>query len=358
MTTLALRIVGVLAVLAVLAGGSAAAPGSFPGQNGVIAFDGVVGKGPQGSVQVFQVSATGSGLKQLTNPANTAIWNQDPDYTANGAKIYLIATNRATQTPSRINSMNANGSGQKNIAAGVWPSINRSGSTLAVVQYVKGGQSVIARMTAAGKGRKIIGSATKKQGAGGPDYAPTGTRLAWYRVTYGKNGQGIAASDLFVRNGTHNTNITRRSSAKFYSPTWAPNGRKLVAIRGQRAIVSMNPNGTGVRVLTSVVRTAAHGRRRRGVLARRDEDRVPPVHGRLRRPLPAGAGIDLGHERQRLGEEADLQRQRPGPARGPAVLERLLDGREPLSTAPSRLRRLDLAVLRRSCRHERARAAG
>jgi Tol biopolymer transport system component len=249
--TLALRILGVLAVLAVLAGGSAAAPGSFPGQNGVIAFDGVVGQGPQGSVQIFQVSATGSGLKQLTNPANTAIWNQDPVYTASGAKIYFIATNRATQTPSRINSMNANGSGQKNIAAGVWPAVNRAGSTLAVVQYVKGGQSVISRMTATGKGRKIIGNATKKQGAGGPDYAPTGNRLAWYRVTYGKNGQGIAASRLFVRNGTRNTNITRRSSAKFYSPTWAPNGRKLVAIRGERAIVSMNPNGTGVRVLTS-----------------------------------------------------------------------------------------------------------
>jgi Tol biopolymer transport system component len=242
----------VLPVLAVLAGGSSAAPMTFPGTNGVIAFDGVVGKGPQGSVQVFQVSATGSGLKQLTNPANTAIWNQDPDYTANASKIYFIATNRATQTPSRINSMNASGGAQKNIAAGVWPSVNRAGSTLAVVQYLKSGQSVIARMTTSGKGRKIIGNATKKQGAGGPDYAPTGTRLAWYRVTYGKNGQGIAASDLFVRNGTHNTNITRRSSAKFYSPAWAPNGRKLVAIRGQRAIVSMNPNGTGLRVLTSV----------------------------------------------------------------------------------------------------------
>ena len=57
----------------------------------------------------------------------------------------------------------------------------------------------------------------QQQSAGGPDYAPTGHRLAWYRVTYNKSGQGFAASDLFVRNGTHNTNITRRSSAKFFS---------------------------------------------------------------------------------------------------------------------------------------------
>jgi hypothetical protein len=103
-----------------------------------------------------------------------------------------------------------------------------------------------------GRARKVVGSATKRQSAGGPDYAPSGTRLAWYRVTYNKNGQGFAASDLFVRNGTHNTNITRRSSAKFFSVSWAPNGKGLIAIRGQRTLVWMRPDGSGARVLTSV----------------------------------------------------------------------------------------------------------
>ena len=79
-----------------------------------------------------------------------------------------------------------------------------------------------------------------------------GARIAFYRMTYNNNGQGIAKSDLFVRNGTRNTNITAHSSAQFFVPSWAPNGRMLVAIRGQGMIVSMRPNGTGVRVLTSV----------------------------------------------------------------------------------------------------------
>jgi len=239
------------ALFAACVGGSHAAPGSFPGQNGVIAFDAVSrSDGPQGSVQIFQVSASGTGLRKLTS-TDQAVWNQDPAYSANGAKIYFTSDDRATTAPGRIYAMNANGSGRQGVAVGVWPAVNRAGSAVAITQYAKGGQSVIVTTKPNGTGRKVVGNATKLQSAGGPDYAPVGARLAWYRVTYNKNGHGNAASDLFVRNGTHNTNITRRSSAKFYSVSWAPNGKTLVAIHGQRTIVSMRPNGTGMRVLTS-----------------------------------------------------------------------------------------------------------
>jgi Tol biopolymer transport system component len=236
---MAIRLIVPVMLFAAIAGGSSAAPGTFPGQNGVIAFDAVSRKdGPQGSVQIFQVSATGSGgLKQLTS-TDQAVWNQDPAYSANGAKIYFTSDDRATTDPGRIYSMNANGSGRQGLAVGVWPAVNRAGSAVAITQYAKGGQSIVVTTKPNGTGRKVVGNATKRQSAGGPDYAPVGTRLAWYRVTYNKNGHGFAASDLFVRNGTHNTNITRRSSAKFYSVSWAPN-------------VSMRPNGTGMRVLTS-----------------------------------------------------------------------------------------------------------
>src|SRR5437588_11928967 len=103
-----------------------------------------------------------------------------------------------------------------------------------------------------GANLKVVVNAGPLQGNGGPAYAPSGGRIAFYRVTYNENGQGIAKSDLFVRNGTRNTNITTHSSAQFFSPSWAPDGRTLLAIRGQRTIVSMSPNGTGVRVLRSV----------------------------------------------------------------------------------------------------------
>ena len=153
--------------------------------------------------------------------------------------------------------MSANGTGRK-LADGasapthVWPSVNSSGSTLAVVQYNNRGESSIATMKTNGANRKAIANATRLQSYGGPEYSPSGGRIAFYRVTYNENGQGIAQSDLFVRSGTRNTNITAHSAAQFFGVSWAPNGRTLLAVRGQRTIVSMRPNGTGVRVLTTV----------------------------------------------------------------------------------------------------------
>ena len=107
-------------------------------------------------------------------------------------------------------------------------------------------------MNADGTRQKVVSTQNKNQASGSPDYAPSGNRLAWYRVTFNKSGDGFAASDIFVRNKKHNTNITRKDSAQYFSPTWSPDGQKLVAILGDESIVSMNPDGTGVDVLTTI----------------------------------------------------------------------------------------------------------
>jgi Tol biopolymer transport system component len=242
------------ALVGAVAGGSSPAWGSFPGQNGVIVFDAV--DGDTKTVQIFRVSAGGTRLKQLTTTTGT-VWNEDPSFSANGQTIYFDSLDRSTTRPSHIYRMNANGTGRQ-LADGasapthVWPSVNRSGSALSVVQYGKRGQSVIATMRTNGANRKVVASARRLQSNGSPEYAPKGARIAFYRLTYNRSGQGIRKSDLFVRKGARNTNITARSSAKFFSPSWAPNGRRVLALRGQRTIVSMRPNGTGVRVLTTV----------------------------------------------------------------------------------------------------------
>jgi Tol biopolymer transport system component len=245
----------VLAALFVaLAAGSSAAGGTFPGRNGVLVFDAV--DGGTRTVQVFRVSAGGTGLKRLTTTTG-AVWNEDPSFSASGRTIYFDSLDRSTTRPSHIYRMSVNGTGRR-LADGasapthVWPSVNRSGSALAVVQYGKSGLAEIATMKPNGANRKVVANAARLQGNGSPEYAPSGARIVFYRVTYNKNGQGIARSDLFVRNGTRNTNITAHSSAQFFTPSWAPNGRTLLAIRGQGTIVSMRPNGTGVRVLSRV----------------------------------------------------------------------------------------------------------
>jgi Tol biopolymer transport system component len=242
------------AMLLAMADVSTAAGGTFPGRNGALVFDAV--DGVTGSVQIFKVSPAGTGLKQLTTTTGT-VWNEDPTFSANGRTIYFDSLDRATTNPSHIYRMNANGK-RRRLADGarapthVWPSVNRAGSALAVVQYGANGRAVIATMKTSGANRKVIANATRLQGNGGPAWAPTGGRLSFYRVTYNKNGQGFAKANLFVRSGTRNTNITARRPAKFFGASWAPNGRMLVAVRGQRTIVSMKPNGTGLRVLTRV----------------------------------------------------------------------------------------------------------
>ena len=96
--------------------GAIATPGTFPGMNGVIGFDGLIPGGgcpptAPGSIQIFTISPTGSGLTQLTPSGEE--WNEDPAFSADGAKIYLSSTNRCTASPSEIFSMNADGSGRQ-----------------------------------------------------------------------------------------------------------------------------------------------------------------------------------------------------------------------------------------------------
>jgi Tol biopolymer transport system component len=243
-----------VAAVVVMTTCSTAAAGTFPGRNGPIAFDAL--NQTDGTVQIYRVSPAGKGLKELTSTTGR-VWNEDPDFSANGRRIYFDSLDRSTTNPARIYRMTVNGTARqladaKNGPADVWPSINRAGSTVAALQYPKSGGSAIATMRTNGRNRQVVARVTGNQGVGGAAFAPTGGRLAYFRVTYGKNGQGIAKSAVLIRNGKRTANITARLKGKFFGPAWAPNGRRLLALRGQGTIVSMTPQGTGLRVLTNV----------------------------------------------------------------------------------------------------------
>ena len=251
---MAIRLLGVAAVLAIVAGGSSAARESFPGRDGNLVFDAV--QSSTSTVQIFQLSPAGTGLKRLTTTTGN-VWNEDPTFSANGQRVYFDSLNRATTNPPHIYRMSANGTGrqladQDTAPAHVWPSVDAADTSLAIVEYGKSGQAVIATMNTNGGGLKVVANATALQSNGSPEYAPSGSRIAFGLVTYNSNGQGIKKADLFVRNGARNTNITAHSPANFFGPSWAPNGETLLAIRGEGTLVSMKSNGTDIRVLTTV----------------------------------------------------------------------------------------------------------
>jgi Tol biopolymer transport system component len=93
------RLLVLAAVFAACACVPSAVAGTFPGRNGVLVFDAV--DRTTRTVQIFQVSAGGIGLKQLTMTTG-AVWNEDPTFSANGRTIYFDSLDRSTTRPSHI----------------------------------------------------------------------------------------------------------------------------------------------------------------------------------------------------------------------------------------------------------------
>ena len=171
-----IRLLSFAALYAAIVSGSSAAAATFPGRNGVLAFDAVVAR--TRSIQIFKISAAGKALNQLTTTTG-AVWNEDPAFSPDGRWVYFSSFNRATNNPSLIYRIDANGKNrqlkdQLSAPTHVWPTINKRGSSLAVVQYGMTSSSTIATMKTNGASRKVIAGATRLQSNGSPDYAPSG----------------------------------------------------------------------------------------------------------------------------------------------------------------------------------------
>jgi Tol biopolymer transport system component len=248
---------GCLAALLVLVlGGSSPAGATFPGRNGALVFSGL--DLTNGTVQIYRVNLDGTGLTQLTRTTGR-VWNECPSWSANGRAIYFDSLNRATTAPSRIFRMSANGSGRQRAdqADGpphACPSARRDGAKLAVMQFPQRGGSQIVRMNPNGAKRQIVARAGRRQDNYAPEYAPRGPRILYNRITYGVP-TGFRRADLLIASGTgRTTNITRRRRARFFSPSWSPNARTILAVRGAafNQIVRMTASGTNVEVLVTV----------------------------------------------------------------------------------------------------------
>ncbi len=242
-------------VVTVLALATASPAGAtFPGKNGALVFSGVdaVSK----TVQVYRI-VPGGVPTRLTTPSG-AVYNECPSWSADGRLIYFDSVDRATSNPAHIYRINATG-GSRTLADSpmapthLCPTVNRSGTSIAAIEYRDNGSEAIIRMHADGSGRQIVAAAAANQDNYAPQFAPTGTRILFNKVTW--NGNAVERSDLLIVNAAgKTTNITRQSGDQFSSPSWSPDASTILAVRGaaQSEIVRMSAGGGNVRTLAKV----------------------------------------------------------------------------------------------------------
>jgi len=236
-------------------GGSTAAPGTFPGKNGPIVFDGIDNN--THTIQIWRMGANGTAVTQITS-TNGALYNECPSVSANGQLIYVDSFDRASANSApHVYRMNLDGSGRQladrpTAPSHLCPAAGPGGKAITSMQYPNKGSggSVIIRMNGNGTARKTIARAAPRQDNYGPTYSPNGKQILFNRVTY-KAHVGFVSADLFISNGRRNTNITARDDQRYFTPSWAPNGQSILATRGIKVsqLVRMNPDGSDVRVL-------------------------------------------------------------------------------------------------------------
>src|SRR3954449_1469074 len=89
---------------------------AFPGANGVLAFERELPAGSHTQVDVFAMSAAGTGLRRLTNSAE---YNEfGPTWNAPGTRIAFWRT-PAPFGPGSIWTMNANGGDRRQLTRGI-----------------------------------------------------------------------------------------------------------------------------------------------------------------------------------------------------------------------------------------------
>jgi Tol biopolymer transport system component len=243
----------VVAVLALAAASPAAA--TFPGTNGALVFSGV--DVASHTAQVYRMAPAGQAPTQLTAPSGQ-VFNECPSWSADGRLIYFDSLDRSTINPAHIYRMDGTGGSRTladdpNAPTHLCPAVNRTGSRITAMQYADDNSEGIISMRPDGSDRQTVAAAGANQDNYAPHFAPADSRILFNQVTW--NGDNIVRSDLLIVNPPGKPqNITGNGSDLYFSPTWAPDGSTVLAVRGtaQDEIVRMSAAGNNVRMLVKV----------------------------------------------------------------------------------------------------------
>jgi Tol biopolymer transport system component len=243
----------VVAVLALAAAGPAAA--TFPGTNGELVFSGV--DAVSHTVQVYRLAPGRPTPTRLTAPSGS-IWNECPSWSADARLIYFNRLDRGSTIPAHIYRINPTGGSRtlvddETAPTHLCPSVNRSGTRIAAIEYAEDGSEGLVSMNADGSDRQIVAAAGANQDNYSPHFAPSGSRILFNQVTW--DGNNVQRSDLLIVDPPGRAqNITQNGSDLYIAPSWSPDGSTILAVRGaaQNEIVRMSSSGTNIRTLVTV----------------------------------------------------------------------------------------------------------
>lgn len=235
---------GCAAVVALIALAAAApASATFPGSNGRLALS--------SAGDIFTVNPDGSGRLQLTNTADAT--ESSPSYSADGERIvYVKSPTGGMAPPGSIWVMNADGSGQTEIATGGVgdslgdPTFSPDGNTIAFTRG-DGSATNIFSMSTDGSNQQPLTDFTNPQFATAPAYSPDGTKML---VSFRGGGPG-SPSRIGIMDATGSTVVQVGTGAPAYdsAPDWSPNGAKITFQR-EFSLFEMNADGSGLLRLT------------------------------------------------------------------------------------------------------------
>ena len=223
--------------------------GTFPGENGKIAFRKSIGDNNKGDIYV--INPDGSGETRLTDAPADEFY---PTWSPDGTRIAFVR--HMGGYDYEIYTMNADGSEQTNIsnnpAQDSNPSWSPDGTKIAFDSDRDSGGDIgnsdIYVMNADGSGQ------TNNPITHGffPDWSPDGTRIAFTNRI-----NPTSETDIFVINtdGTGQTRLTTYSESD-YRPSWSPDGTKIAFFRDTNGnndydIFIMNADGSGQTRLTN-----------------------------------------------------------------------------------------------------------
>ena len=244
-----LELMPVLACLTLVLATAGAAHATFPGRNGLIAFQAQAT--PDAHIEIYTVRQNGHDLRQITNLDADAV---TPDWSPDGRQI-VFEIDRPEAPFCSIALMNRDGSNIVELTPNEFvcegdPSFTPDGARI-VFDRFDGVDEAFWSMDLNGNDRQRIGPCCAD-----PNVSPNGEKLSFLSFIDQPGGSALFTSDI---DGSNILQLTPFSFDVAIKQDWAPDGQHLVFSKDAYShiagvsgnIATIRPDGTHLRFITN-----------------------------------------------------------------------------------------------------------